>query len=184
MKTCYKCGETKPLTAFRKSGKNSDGSIKYKECRDCYREYIRGYMANRTREQRDRHNARKLEWKEQQRAEGKIPPRAAPKPNLSKTKKALMREAKAKPCMDCGISWPIQAMDLDHVRGTKNFGLSTAVYNQAQVRSGDNTKVPLFVSLEEFITELAKCDAVCSNCHRIRTYRRTGTLDYWDTPAL
>jgi hypothetical protein len=48
-------------------------------------------------------------------------------------------------------------MDLDHVRGQKEFKVSEAVAraygtNLARVRA-----------------EIAKCDVVCANCHRIRT---------------
>ena len=68
----------------------------------------------------------------------------------------LVRDAKSVPCMDCGESYPHYVMDLDHVRGEKRFMLSQA-YSQ---------------STEDVLNELAKCDVVCSNCHRIRTFNR------------
>ena len=48
-------------------------------------------------------------------------------------------------------------MDLDHVRGGKEFKVSDAV----QLAYG--------VSLERSWAEIAKCDVVCANCHRVRT---------------
>jgi hypothetical protein len=51
-------------------------------------------------------------------------------------------------------------MDFDHREGeTKLFNLSSA-----WVRGG----------LSKIKEEIAKCDVVCANCHRLRTYRRAG----------
>lgn len=68
--------------------------------------------------------------------------------------RALVTAAKGGPCVDCGRRFPTVCMDLDHVRGAKKFELgNSAGRNAAAV-----------------IDEIAKCDAVCSNCHRIRTF--------------
>jgi hypothetical protein len=48
-------------------------------------------------------------------------------------------------------------MDSDHVRGTK----------QANVAELINT-----LSKKRLDAEIAKCEIVCSNCHRARTYAR------------
>lgn len=48
-------------------------------------------------------------------------------------------------------------MDLDHVRGQKEFKVSEAV-QKAYV-----------ITIEKLRVEIAKCDVVCANCHRIRT---------------
>lgn len=68
----------------------------------------------------------------------------------------ILRGAKRKPCADCAISYPLVCMDFDHVRGTKRFSIGTSV--------GRRT--------EDLLAEIAKCDVVCSNCHRIRTQLR------------
>ena len=60
-------------------------------------------------------------------------------------------------CLDCKISYPYYMMDFDHVRGTK----------QANVAELINT-----LSKKRIDTEIAKCEIVCSNCHRIRTHNR------------
>jgi len=49
-------------------------------------------------------------------------------------------------------------MDFDHVRGEKVLSIS------AMVHKG--------FSWESILAEIAKCDVVCSNCHRIRTAAR------------
>lgn len=58
------------------------------------------------------------------------------------------------PCMDCGRMYPSYVMDYDH-RGDK-------LYNIA--------KMARVGSLKKLAVEMAKCDIVCSNCHRERTW--------------
>ena len=81
--------------------------------------------------------------------------------SIKKQKEHLARylkEVKEKnPCMDCKISYPYYMMDFDHVRGTK----------QANVAELINT-----LSKKRIDAEIAKCEIVCSNCHRIRTHMR------------
>jgi hypothetical protein len=73
--------------------------------------------------------------------------------------RALIEEAKAKPCTDCGGFFPTCVMDLDHVRGTKEFKVSEAV------------QAGYAYPLDRVRAEIAKCDVVCANCHRLRTAR-------------
>lgn len=66
----------------------------------------------------------------------------------------ICRAAKEKPCADCKRSYSHYVMDFDHVRGKKLFILSEAKrFTRAQV-----------------VSEIAKCDVVCANCHRERTH--------------
>lgn len=67
---------------------------------------------------------------------------------------------KNNPCRDCGDCFPPEAMDFDHVRGKK-------IASIAQMRSRAWTQV---------LIELAKCELVCANCHRIRTWQRKQLL--------
>ena len=71
----------------------------------------------------------------------------------------IIEKAKARPCADCGGRFPTCVMDLDHVRGTKAFKVSEAV------------QAAYAYPLEKVYTEIAKCEVVCANCHRIRTAR-------------
>lgn len=64
--------------------------------------------------------------------------------------------------MDCGGYWPDnpEVMDFDHRPGeVKLFGINSAASRRAR-------------HLLE--AEIAKCDLVCANCHRIRTRSRLG----------
>lgn len=69
----------------------------------------------------------------------------------------LITAAKSNPCTDCGKTYPPYVMDFDHVRGKKKFRLAQHMK----------------VGLPGLLAEIAKCDLVCANCHRERTYQRT-----------
>jgi hypothetical protein len=60
-------------------------------------------------------------------------------------------------CLDCETKYPFYILDFDHVYGKK-------VANIGQMLD--------YFSLEDILKEVAKCDVVCSNCHRERTYSR------------
>lgn len=57
-------------------------------------------------------------------------------------------------CADCGYSQHAVALDFDHVRGEKVAGVGAMVS----------------WSCEAILAEIAKCDVVCANCHRVRTH--------------
>src|ERR1022692_77368 len=75
----------------------------------------------------------------------------------SKLIKALCHSRKDVPCADCKQRYPPCVMDFDHVRGRKRFGL--AAYSSSW-------------SKEIWEKEMAKCEVVCANCHRLRTFDR------------
>ena len=69
-----------------------------------------------------------------------------------------LRDLKTKtPCIDCGINYPYYVMDFDHVRGQKHANVMELVST---------------LSKKRIDLEIAKCEIVCSNCHRIRTHMR------------
>lgn len=70
----------------------------------------------------------------------------------------LVLKNKEKPCKDCGQHYPYFIMEFDHVKGDKKFTLSTAT-------SGGR-------SLKSIQEEIDKCEVVCANCHRIRSYKK------------
>jgi hypothetical protein len=67
-----------------------------------------------------------------------------------------MDELKSGPCADCGLTFPPVCMDFDHLGDDKTQIVSRLVYGNAS-----NARV---------LAEVAKCELVCSNCHRIRTF--------------
>lgn len=76
----------------------------------------------------------------------------------SKAIRELVIRAKDAPCMDCGVKYPFYIMELDHCRGEKKFILAVAASK--------------YRSLDSVSREIEKCDLVCANCHRERTFSR------------
>ena len=72
--------------------------------------------------------------------------------------RTILRECKSRPCADCGGVFPFYVMDFDHREGEEKT---------AQVAMLVNT-----LSMKRLLNEMAKCDLVCANCHRVRTYKR------------
>ena len=67
---------------------------------------------------------------------------------------------KQKPCMDCGVKYPHYVMDFDHRdRNTKLDSINRMINFHSY-------------SKEKILVEIDKCDLVCANCHRQRTYCR------------
>lgn len=77
------------------------------------------------------------------------------KRKYARKRREFVRDAKEVPCMDCGVEYPHYVMEFDHIRGEKSFNLG-----------GTNG------SLERLQAEIDKCDIVCANCHRVRTWER------------
>jgi hypothetical protein len=79
-----------------------------------------------------------------------------------KLRREWVNSLKQDPCFDCGNRFPPYVMDFDHRPGTdKAHAIMSCVSMLA-------TRVPRATVL----AEIAKCDLVCSNCHRERTHQR------------
>lgn len=83
----------------------------------------------------------------QQRAEGRL-----------RDRKELVRRFKDKPCSDCCQVFPYYVLDFDHREGEEKL------FNISNWQSH---------GLIALIDEIQKCDVVCANCHRIRTWGRS-----------
>jgi len=69
-----------------------------------------------------------------------------------------VREQKeSSPCLDCGIQYPYYVMEYDHIKDDK-------VKTVSWLASAG--------TMNQVIEEIKKCDLVCSNCHKIRTWNR------------
>lgn len=80
--------------------------------------------------------------------------------NLKHTRelRKLVEEYKTnKPCVDCGVIYPPYVMDFDHLDPTTKVDKISRLAAQT-------------TSKEKLLAEIAKCDLVCANCHRERTY--------------
>lgn len=72
-----------------------------------------------------------------------------------KRRKFIQEEKIRQGCFDCGYREHPEALDFDHIRGTKEFDISKCMGR----------------SLKALKEELAKCVVRCSNCHRIKTVK-------------
>jgi hypothetical protein len=179
--TCSRCKQLKPETRFRDRPDRPRG--KDYVCHDCRAdEARRRYQSNpglraaimrnwRTRN-RDRSLANQKAWRaanpEREKAR-KLAYRDRHKERVPHLQYWNRQSSKAKwdeflapfkrlPCADCGGSFPDCAMDFDHRNpDEKSFAIS-------HKRS--------LAHREDVIAEIAKCDVVCSNCHRVRTRLR------------
>lgn len=76
---------------------------------------------------------------------------------------AYINSLKDKPCMDCGKKFPTVCMDFDHIPGKgKTFGIAVWASEPS-------------IPWNAITDELARCELVCSNCHRVRTKQRLTT---------
>jgi hypothetical protein len=176
---CARCGEDKDASAFNRDARNRRGYQSW--CRTCtavrnkegYRKEIKasatGWCSRcKQNKSADEFNAARttktgLQTYCRSCAKGYQAERYAAAPEtriaavqaLKQQVTDLVRSAKDVPCADCGVRYHYCVMDFDHVRGVKLFSISTR-----------NT------TLERTLAEIAKCEVVCANCHRLRTFKR------------
>jgi len=83
-----------------------------------------------------------------------------------------LREQKSHPCMDCGVQYDPFVMDFDHRDPV------TKKYQPHQLIR--------LSSWSRLKAEVAKCDLVCANCHRLRTLSQIETKtrqSIWGKPS-
>lgn len=62
------------------------------------------------------------------------------------------------PCADCGLTYHYVVMDFDHRPGEEKLAEVGFLTTHG--------------SFDDVKAEIEKCDLVCSNCHRLRTFER------------
>jgi NAD-dependent dihydropyrimidine dehydrogenase PreA subunit len=125
------CHAVRPVEEF--NFKRRAAGVRHSYCRECGRRITKSHYERNKQSYLDR-NARAY-----------------------RRHRELIRQAKSRPCADCGVRCPYYVMDFDHRDGaTKAFMLSDV----ARATS------------KSLLREIEKCDVVCSNCHSERTHRR------------
>jgi protein-arginine kinase activator protein McsA len=79
-------------------------------------------------------------------------------------------ELKNAPCVDCGNRFHHAAMDFDHLPGFEKRASVSRLAEQVKSKS-------------VILAEVAKCDLVCANCHRVRTYDRARLSNHRSNPG-
>jgi hypothetical protein len=86
---------------------------------------------------------------------------ALPKRRRWRAHARLLNELREVPCADCGGRFPPCAMDFDHRDPRTKRAAVTRMVGRAGV--------------QRILDEKSKCDIVCANCHRLRTFQRRST---------
>ncbi len=71
-----------------------------------------------------------------------------------------LRTLKVGPCVDCRKKYPPCVMDFDHRDPTGKI-------------ANVSVMIQRWNSKKKVLAEIAKCDLVCANCHRLRTCKRS-----------
>jgi hypothetical protein len=74
-----------------------------------------------------------------------------------KTQRAEIDKLKTPPCLDCKKNFPSECMDFDHRGEAPKVGTISQLIGH---------------SFDKILSEIAKCDLICANCHRMRTRKR------------
>lgn len=147
-KTCKKCETPKKLSEFRllKSGNRAGTCLRCQYDVKNANRNAKGKREGITESARYRRdNPEKVtEWRQKYRRR-----------NLMHVLNIKM----STPCADCGEHYPPVCMDFDHLDGEDKESSISALMNQG-------------ASLARIDAEIAKCELVCANCHRIRTAAR------------
>lgn len=123
----------------KKSEFHKKGKWLRNPCKECRKTEAADYYVERGRELRIKRLPLTRKYMRRQRS------------NRRKWFYELIKDQK---CVDCGFA-DIRALDFDHVRGKKRRMVS------AMLCQG--------YSKESVLTEIAKCEVRCKNCHAIRT---------------
>jgi hypothetical protein len=63
-------------------------------------------------------------------------------------------------CVDCGYRGHHEALEFDHISDDKRYNISEVLWKP----------------FSAIIEETMKCEVVCANCHRVRTFARREAL--------
>lgn len=148
---CTKCDQKKDSNLFYNRKDRAKG--KQSICVDCQSKRYKMYRLKNTKKL----GANFQKWKQ------KNPKRMKELISIRDKKRdkefrEILLSHKNSPCMDCKIQYPSYAMDFDH------RDPSEKLFNVSQINKASSSI--------KLLEEIAKCDLVCANCHRIRTHNR------------
>ena len=146
LRKCSRCQEEKEMEEFPTSGKS--GFSYY--CKSC--------SCLKTKEYREKYPERVKsyikKWNINNKEKRKDIDRKWGKIKREK-RRLFLNKLKEGPCADCSLSFPPECMDFDHLPQYDK------IENIGRIRSHKKIK-----------EEIAKCELVCANCHRVRTLKR------------
>lgn len=113
-------------------------------------------VAMAEKRERDPEAAREYQrrWREKNRAKVN----AYVRKHVAKRRRLVREIKESGACADCGGKFHFSAMDFDHVEGEKVDCVGNMTRDSRP--------------FEAILNEIEKCELVCSNCHRVRTWKR------------
>lgn len=142
MRICTKCRKRKDELDFVFRNKAKNQRVRY--CRSCSRNAIRRHY--------------KQYYVDKSRKYRQI--------LIAASRDLIWEHLKSHPCVDCAETDPL-VLEFDHVRGQKEFNISTMMRGK--------------MSVSQIQNEMAKCDVRCSNCHKRKT---AYAIKSWKTKRL
>jgi hypothetical protein len=155
-KRCKVCEADLPGGQFYNDPQTADKLTR--DCKECRRKYKNQWRADYKTRNGERDGARYDRDHLKESADRKA--------QRVKDLAEWVNEMKSQPCMDCGGTFPPVCMDYDHVRGEKRRSVTRMIHE--------------LYSRASILEEIAKCDLVCSNCHRIRTWMTGREMPWYD----
>lgn len=76
----------------------------------------------------------------------------------NKNRRYIIEYKKSSLCADCGLDYPYWILEFDHLGEELKVANISSMVND--------------YTLEQVKSEIAKCDVVCANCHKHRTWMR------------
>lgn len=149
-KICNNCNILKAISEFRVSNRvlldGNNANYISSKCKFCENE--RAKLWHRNNKERSSSNSKNYNSKNPQ----KVSEWA--KRSKKRRNDRAIKLKEGKPCMDCGGYFHWCAMDFDH--------------------RDNKTKIGNVMKIRECLIkeEVEKCDLVCANCHRLRTFKR------------
>lgn len=144
-KVCPKCLKSLPLENFRPVGKKEYMSY----CRDCQLKYFKEFNAKRYASP---------EAREAELIRGREKYEAIVKPSRRKRKITLVMMMGGK-CVICGYNKNLGALDFDHINPKEKCRVI-----------GNLLAINKPWAWETALEEAKKCQLLCANCHREKTY--------------
>lgn len=152
MKHCPRCDLDLPLTDFGKRSREKDGLNP--QCRACVSKVRRAWCASEAGKASIRRTSQRTYAKKSTEIKAAV---VEYKRGSRARNQAYIKNLKeSTPCSDCEKFYPSVVMDFDHL-GDKWRNVGSLIN----------------YSLTTIKAEIEKCEIVCANCHRIRTWDRT-----------
>lgn len=158
-KTCTKCNIEKPIEEFKQKNRKLVGGVvkvTLSSCKKCYKKHYTGKYPKTINTPRQPKTPKYS--KEEAQAKAKLVQKKQTSKRVERHRMYLYEYLSVRSCVDCGCSnWIV--LEFDHLPQYEKFCNISEMHQK---------------SLTRIKAEIEKCEVVCSNCHTIRSFKRSG----------